>query len=203
MGGLFIDIHLERFPQSLRELTGVDTEPNLRKMEEAGIFNAFEKGLLNNTEFLMFFAKYFGEEHALQAYADCWNAMLGDMQLAQLQWIQPFRKHFNVVLLSNTNNIHVDALESAFALAHGYQNLEPFFDKVYYSQHIGLRKPELEIFDFVLQQNAFVAEESLFIDDTPGHLDGAKALGINTLLHPRNAAVSESLSGFKEKFSYS
>jgi putative hydrolase of the HAD superfamily len=43
-----------------------------------------------------------------------------------------------------------------------------------------MRKPDAEIFQFVLQDQAILPEETLFIDDSPQHIDAAKLLNIQT-----------------------
>ena len=43
---------------------------------------------------------------------------------------------------------------------------------------IALRKPNADIFNFVLQENNLNAEETFFIDDTKENTDAAEKLGI-------------------------
>ena len=52
-----------------------------------------------------------------------------------------------------------------------------------------MRKPNPAIFEMVLKENNLLAEETLFIDDSPQHIEGAKKVGLNTLLmnvHPEH-----------------
>ena len=84
-------------------------------------------------------------------------------------------------LLSNTNKIHYDDYTSVvFTRENGIEGLEPLFEKTYLSHEMGLRKPNPEIFNVVLNENNLVAEETLFIDDSPQHIASAKTLGIVT-----------------------
>ena len=43
-----------------------------------------------------------------------------------------------------------------------------------------MRKPDAEIFGFVLKQESLNADETLFIDDSIQHIETANKLGINT-----------------------
>lgn len=45
-----------------------------------------------------------------------------------------------------------------------------------------MRKPDREIFDFVLNDNSLNASETIFIDDSPQHVEGALKTGINAYL---------------------
>ena len=47
------------------------------------------------------------------------------------------------------------------------------------SYEIGMRKPDAEIFEFVLAQNKLVPSQTLFVDDSIQHVEAAKKLGIN------------------------
>ncbi|MEC8831420.1 MAG: HAD-IA family hydrolase, partial [Bacteroidota bacterium] len=52
------------------------------------------------------------------------------------------------------------------------------FDVFYLSYEMGMRKPDTEIFDFVLQENQLTAEETFFVDDVKENTDAAATLGI-------------------------
>jgi putative hydrolase of the HAD superfamily len=56
------------------------------------------------------------------------------------------------------------------------------FEKTYYSHLMGKRKPDAEIFEQVLRENNLNPAETLFIDDSPQHLETARKLGLQTYL---------------------
>ena len=63
----------------------------------------------------------------------------------------------------------------------GIENYERFkacFEQFYLSHEIKLRKPNTDIYEFVLQKNKLNPKETLFIDDTEENTEGAKKLGI-------------------------
>ena len=193
LGGLFIDVYMDRFANSLQQLVGKEVAPTLEKLKHEKFFDAYETGHIHTAQFLDTLSAAFGKEYSQEQYVACWNAILGRVQLDQLQLIQPLRKQCDVVLLSNTNSLHVEALETEFEKSHPGERLSNFFDRIYYSQQIGLRKPEAAAFRFVVQQGAFHPAHTLFIDDSLGHLQGAQTLGLQTLLHPQNAPLLPSL----------
>ena len=55
------------------------------------------------------------------------------------------------------------------------------FEKVWYSNEIGMRKPNPEIFKFALQDANLVADETLFVDDLADNVAAAATLGIHTI----------------------
>ena len=63
------------------------------------------------------------------------------------------------------------------------------FEKAYVSHKIKMRKPGKEVFDFVINENRLKREETLFIDDSIQHIEGAKQTGINTLFLEKGKTV--------------
>ena len=64
----------------------------------------------------------------------------------------------------------------------GIPSLDDYFDKAYYSQKVGLRKPNADIFEFVLNDAGITARESFYIDDLPPNIETARKLGFKTHL---------------------
>ncbi len=126
-----------------------------------------------------------------------WNAMLLDFPKHRLELLSKLKPNYRLFLLSNTNESHVLEFEKTLFASHGYQNLEPFFEKVYYSCRMNQRKPNADIFESVLNENNLVAEETLFIDDSPQHVEGALTLGVKAMLLEKNNEVEDLLKELK------
>ena len=52
------------------------------------------------------------------------------------------------------------------------------FEKVYYSFEMGMRKPDEEIFNYLLKKHDLSPKRTLFVDDKKENTDAAAALGI-------------------------
>lgn len=122
--------------------------------------------------------------------------MLLDLPLKRLQLLQQLRLHYDLILLSNTNEIHEEAFNRITHNAHGIY-IASFFDKVYFSHRIGIRKPEKEIFEKILADTGFKKEHTLFIDDSPQHIATAKAMGIQTIYLEKGMTIEDDI--FKPK----
>jgi putative hydrolase of the HAD superfamily len=59
---------------------------------------------------------------------------------------------------------------------------------------MGKRKPNADIFMDVLSSNNLNAQETLFIDDSPQHIEGALKTGIQAKLLSKNMEVEELLA---------
>jgi putative hydrolase of the HAD superfamily len=72
--------------------------------------------------------------------------------------------------------------------------VDELFDVVVDSHEVGMRKPDPRIFRFALEQLGGIApERTVFLDDFPGNLAAARALGMRTILvdHHWDTAVTE------------
>lgn len=87
-----------------------------------------------------------------------------------LAYAKTLSKHFSLVLLSNQVNDRTQYLRKTTDLA--------FFKHTYFSSEIALKKPDKEIFQWVLATLHLTAEECAFIDDSPANTDTANNLGI-------------------------
>ena len=119
--------------------------------------------------------------------------MLLDVPEKRLDTLVDMKQNYNTFLLSNTNETHITSFEHSLYLQHGVKNFKDYFDEVYYSCRMGMRKPDKEIFETVLRKNKLKPEETIFIDDSIQHVQGAGQCGINAHLLPKNMEVTELL----------
>ena len=60
-------------------------------------------------------------------------------------------------------------------------NIMSYFDKIYESYKIGMRKPESKIYEYLIEDLGIIPKETVFLDDLGMNLKTAKQLGINTI----------------------
>lgn len=60
--------------------------------------------------------------------------------------------------------------------------VDDLFELVIDSSAVGLRKPNPEIFQLALDQLGVAAREAVFLDDAPGNVAAAEALGLHAIL---------------------
>lgn len=118
-----------------------------------------------------------------------WNSLLIGIVPETLDALVEAKKNYRTFLLSNTNQIHFDYFTDYLKREFQIDGNDQFFEKTYYSHEMLLRKPHVEIFQQVIRENNLNPAETLFIDDSPQHLAGAKEAGLQTLLmteHPKD-----------------
>lgn len=138
----------------------------------------YEVGKISTSEFIEFYKTKFSDVSETEI-VNAWNFIIKDFPAHRLEFIKNLanKKNFKLILLSNTNDMHIDFVKATVPFFDDFKNC---FDVFYLSQDINLRKPNRNIFDFVLRENNLVANECLFIDDTKDNTDTADAMGFHT-----------------------
>ncbi|MFM6913406.1 MAG: HAD-IA family hydrolase, partial [Aquirufa sp.] len=117
-------------------------------------------------------------------------ALLLDFHAGVYEWIASLKSHFHLILLSNTSSIHAEQFTKV-SLGPNGQNLFSLFHHVYYSFEMGLVKPDSAIYQQVLNEQGFSAEEVLFFDDNVANINSAKSMGIHSFLVDPSRSLSQ------------
>lgn len=86
-----------------------------------------------------------------------------------LDLIKRLRREVKIFALSNTNSIHKEVNKG--------RGLFNNFDEVFLSFEIGIRKPNPEIYNIILDKVRLNPQEIVFIDDNEENIERAKSLG--------------------------
>lgn len=100
-------------------------------------------------------------------------------------------KGFRVAILSDQTN-WLDELEE-------HMKIYSLFERVFNSYHLGKSKLDPTIFTDVLAVMGLVPSEALFVDDTPGHVERARQVGLHAILFTGKEDFLERLSGCVEQ----
>jgi len=197
LGGVLLNLDYQRTEQAFVDLGITNFGELYSQLQQTAIFDQLETGKIGQVEFVKAIQDISGLTLSEEQIIDAWNAMLLDFPLRRLQILQQLRNHYDLFLLSNTNEIHEAAFNKTLLDDHNISNIGLFFDRAYLSHRVGLRKPMKEIFMHVLEENGLKAEHTLFIDDSPQHIEGAKLTGIQTIYLEKGMTIEEHI--FKPK----
>ncbi len=156
------------------------------------VFYPFEKGEISEESFFNRLQRRSVKVDHVEIYCKAWNAMFLDFPPVRLELLIALRQKYRVFLLSNTNITHIRFVRKLLERENQITEFETrFFEKVYYSYEIGMRKPDREIYEFVLKDAALIAEQTLFVDDKIENVEAAKNLGIQAHHHHPSGEISE------------
>jgi putative hydrolase of the HAD superfamily len=178
LGGVILDLDQGKTLRAFAR-KGLDLED---VNEASPIFNDFETGKITAPDFRQGIKSLFKGNITDTEIDEAWNAMLLDTYEERFRIIEGLRKQFRIYLLSNTNSIHIDFVRDYLNKHFSLERWDNLFDKQYLSYEIGLRKPNKNIYEYVLNDIQKQPQECLFIDDSFANIKGAESAGIQTLL---------------------
>ena len=181
-GGVLYDIDFKKTFDAFEQLGFTNFENMFSQHNANELFQNLETGKISPEEFYFYIKKIAPKPITNEQIKDAWNALLLGFRQSSMQYLLELKHKYNLYLLSNTNTIHYNYFTNQLQQQTQFTSLDSFFTKAYYSQNIGRRKPDVETFEFILEDANIKAEETLFIDDTHGNLPNAAILGIKTHL---------------------
>jgi putative hydrolase of the HAD superfamily len=180
LGGVLLNIDTSKTNAAFEKL-GVKGFSNSYSLNKAdALFDELEKGMRSEMDFFNGIRNITGLPLNDNDIRLAWNALLLDFRTQSLNMLKQLKSGYKLYLLSNTNSIHHLAFHESFKKQTGEANFDDYFIKAYYSHHTGLRKPEKEIYEFVLKDAGIIAGETMFIDDLLKNIEPAQALGMQT-----------------------
>lgn len=143
------------------------------------IFKEYEMGLLETDAFIDKLQAIFTNA-TKQQIKDAWNSIILDFPEERLKFIEKLKSdnQYRLFLLSNTNDLHIDKVKESMGMER-FNRFKNCFEVFYLSQEMKMRKPNTDIYEFVLKENNLIAEETFFLDDTKENTDSASKLGIH------------------------
>lgn len=193
LGGVLLNIDYSLTEKAFVSAGITDFAERYSQLRQTDIFDRLETGRMGREEFIATMQQLAAAPISEAQVLEAWNAMLLNFPLRRLQILQQLRSHYDLFLLSNTNEIHEEVFNNTLHREHGIPNIGVFFDKAYMSHRVGLRKPMPEIFRHVLEENGLKAEHTLFIDDSPQHIEAANAVGIKTIYLEKGMTIEDNV----------
>jgi putative hydrolase of the HAD superfamily len=91
---------------------------------------------------------------------------------------------FEAIRIARASGIRTGLLSNSWGIErYPHDQLPELFDIVVISGQEGVRKPDEAIYQIAIERLALPAEEIVFVDDLPGNLKPARALGMITVHH--------------------
>ena len=142
------------------------------------IFKEYEMGLMKSDDFINVLQSILSDASREQIIA-AWNSIILDFPEERLTFIEQLKNEnkYRLFLLSNTNDLHIEKVKISMGLER-FKRFKNCFEQFYLSQEMKMRKPNSNIYEFVLLENKLIANETLFIDDTKENTVSASELGI-------------------------
>jgi putative hydrolase of the HAD superfamily len=180
LGGVIVNIDYAATIEAFGTLGYGDFQSVYSQAQQTGLINDLETGIISSQRFVNELLPYLKVGTSPNKVIAAWNAMIGSVPPERLSLLQIVRQKCPIYLLSNTNDIHMQAILRSWK-ASSSQPMGDFFDGIYLSYKIGMCKPDVEIFEFICRENQLNPSDTLFIDDSIQHIEGARLAGLQTI----------------------
>jgi len=180
LGGVIINLDYTATIEAFGALGHEDFQGMYSQAQQIGLFNDLETGKISGQRFVNELLPYLKVGTSPNKVIAAWNAMIGSVPSERISLLQKVRQQCPIYLLSNTNDIHMQAVLRSWK-ASSSRPMGDFFDGIYLSHQIGMRKPDVEVFEFICRENRLNPSETLFIDDSIQHIEGARLAGLQAV----------------------
>lgn len=173
LGNVLIHVDKERAIREIARLPGLNLNI-VKQISESNLEEEFEKGHFSADEYIDKLQREYGilTDVTLDRLIDIWQQ---PFEIIPEVWelIPVLKKQARLVLLSNTNDLHIRAVRKKYSILDELDNL-------ILSYEVGSRKPEEQIYRAALKIEDILPEESIFIDDLHENVVAAQLIGIRS-----------------------
>ena len=160
------------------------------------VLDDFETGVYCAVEFRNKFREITGLTITDEMFDYAWNAMLLDLPPERIKRVKELAKKYKTYLLSNTTPIHSRCFNKKLEQVTGLETFDQLLDKAWYSYNLGLRKPDIRIFEMVLAKSRLNPSETLYIDDYEVNVKAAEQAGMKGLVVNGEYTILEGLKDY-------
>ena len=175
LGRVVIDVDLTKVFACWAGHAGCEPSDLAGRYAVDDVYFDHERGKISDEAFFDNLRRRLGITISDQQFLEGWNSIFA----GEMQGIVPLLKraseHLPLYAFSNTNRAHVATFTKAYAELLGH------FREIYLSSTIGLRKPDAEAFDHVVNAMGVPASRIVFFDDLAENIKGARARGLKAI----------------------
>ncbi|PWT74592.1 MAG: haloacid dehalogenase [Bacteroidetes bacterium] len=191
LGGVILNIDNKRTEREFVALGAKDFGLYFGHGHAASFFKDYEVGKISDEQFVSDLKKMINVDLTDELIINAWNALLMDFPPERIELLKSIREKYRLLLFSNTNSLHMEAVRKIFREAFGGQDLDDLFDKAYYSHILGMRKPDKEPFQLIARENGLDPSRTLFVDDALVNVNGAELAGLKGFYLPPGITIMD------------
>ena len=151
-------------------------------MAELNIWDIYERGELSDVDFI----KTLKSELKIDALNDkviaAWNALLLQIPKERIDLIKRLNEKYQTYVLSNTSLYHIIGVNQILKDSSGDLSLHQVMNNtIYFSYEINRRKPDLDIYEYVIKDASINPAETVFLDDNWDNIVAAREAGLQAI----------------------
>jgi HAD superfamily hydrolase (TIGR01509 family) len=178
LGGVLVNLDNKLTERAFVDLGATDFARYFGHGFAASFFKEYEIGKISDQEFIQHLRKLGNLNVPDETIVKAWDALLLDFPKERIDLLKKLRNDYRVFLFSNTNALHMKTVRRIYNDTFENGTLDELFEKTYYSNVLGMRKPDVSSYLHITNENKLIPSETLFVDDALINVEGANAAGL-------------------------
>lgn len=181
LGNVIIDIDYQHSLELIKKELPENHHDKAELFYLTDFHKKYEKGEIDSAKFRNEVRTYFEQDWSDEKVDDLWNSLLKEIPKERIDLISRLKDNYKLGILSNTNEIHIDAVYKMLNQNFALENFDSLFNHVFLSHEMGLSKPSAEIYHTMVNQLGTKPERVVFFDDLEANVNGAASIGIHAV----------------------
>lgn len=174
IGRVIIDLDPSRAIATIGAASTLAPDKLWQSVQKDPLWDGWQEGRVTPREWYENLIARFHTPISFGEFRNAWNSVLVPKLLLPQQLFKQLAKKCRLVLLSNTDPIHVRYMESKFSFPR-------YFPKRIYSCDVGASKPSAKIFHAAITAAGVPPSRILYIDDIPEYVLAARRIGLEAI----------------------
>ena len=171
-GGVVIDIDFNLALQNWAKLSELSISEMLERFKMDSAYKKHETAKMSWDDYVEHLRQSLQLNGSDEEILSGWNSIFKEQVPDVVEAIRSIGEKTKCSLLSNSNVAHQAFWENK------YSELLPLFSNVFVSSEIGLRKPDPDCFEYLLDKLNIEARDAIFFDDTYENIVAGRKFGI-------------------------
>jgi HAD superfamily hydrolase (TIGR01509 family) len=175
IGRVLVRLDIAEAMKGLAGKISLSPEETWSAIEHDPSWRDWQEGRMAPRDWQLHICRRLGVEMSFEQFSEIWNRVLDPNPNIEPALLEELSRKYRLAVLSNTDPIHVAALEKNF-------DFFRYFSQRIYSCSVGASKPSPIIFREALRACKVTAENAVYVDDVPAYVDAARQLGMKGIV---------------------
>ena len=186
LGKVLVNFNFKNGVDSLHASCSISRDQFEQVLLNTDWVRGYESGKVSTREFHDYLCRAATLSLTLPEFCATWSSIFLPDLLVSEDLLASLRRRYPLVLVSNTNEAHVEYIREKYRVF-------DYFDHLVLSYEVGSLKPDTKIFQHAIEAAGLPAEALFFTDDREENIVAARQLGIHAHQFTSELSLIEAL----------